>query len=275
MPLAISNLSFPLDIGGQTLLDLRSRGVEGVEVAPTRLCHWSEINNSTLSLYRTKLSDAGLCIPSLQSLLFGTQGLQLLADEQSFSAMTEHLRFVANIGLRLGAKVGVLGSPRNRLRGALSNEAAWEVGRVRLRRLASISLAEGFTIALEPVPAHYGGDFLTTATEVIQMVREVNEPGLCVHLDTGCVMLGGGDISSAILEASILLGHFHVAEPELGPFHSPVCAHAETAIALAEINYSRWIAIEMREQSPHPVEEIILATDFIMKTYKLEKQSKA
>lgn len=267
MRLAISNLAFPEGKETEVLSGIRDAGVDGIEVAPTRIGAWADLTDTRLESYRDRLADHGLVVSSLAALLYGTDGLQLLGSRAAFEMMREHLRRVAGIGRRLGAKVGVFGSPRNRLRGELGPAAAFELGQERLALLAETVMAEGFSLGLEPVPAVYGGDFLPVASEVIQMVRQVNHPGLRVHLDTGCVMLGGGSIAAAVAEAGTALGHFHIAEPKLGGFGAPIADHAAASVALNAAGYDGWLAIEMLEQAPDLVDAVAAAIRFARSCY--------
>ena len=267
MRLAVSTLAIPINVTTADLKRLRGLGVEGLEVAPTRHMPWDDWSPSRLADYRMRLADADLLVSSLQAILFGTEGLHLLGGEAAFEAMLVHVRRVAEIGRALGARIGVFGSPRNRLRGELPAEAAWELGRDRFTRLARAVAEFGFSLGLEPVPAAYGGDFLTVADDVIRMVAEVGHPGLRVHLDTACVLLGGGAIDVAVMAAGNLLGHFHIAEPQLGPFHTPACPHATAAAALRAIAYDGWVAVEMLEQQDSPLEEVHTAASFAVTCY--------
>lgn len=264
MRLSVSNLAIPADT---PLAPLAALGVQGLEVAPTRLAPWDAITPTMLDEYRARLDDAGLQASSLQALLFGTEGLHLLRSEAEFEAMLSHLRRVAEIGSRLGARVGVFGSPRNRQRGEMAQDAAWDLGRTRLARLAAAVAEQGFALGLEPVPPVYAGDYLTRADEVIRMASEIDHPGLVVHLDTGCVMLGGDSIAEAVAKAGPRLGHFHIAEPKLGPFDTPQCEHEAAAAALRAAGYQGWVAIEMLEQPAPAVRAVEVAVGFARRVY--------
>jgi sugar phosphate isomerase/epimerase len=203
----------------------------------------------------------------LASLLFETEGLQLLGSYAAFEKLREHLRRVANIGQRLGAAIGVFGSPRNRLRGALQPKEAFSLGRDRLAMLTETVLTEGFSLGLEPIPAAYGCDFLLHSSDVIEMVRQVNHAGLRVHFDTGCAMLGGESIAKAVAEADGTLAHFHIAEPKLAAFGSPTAEHTAAAEALRAAAYDGWLAIEMLQQTPDPMPPIFAAVYFAKTCY--------
>ncbi len=85
-------------------------------------------------------------------------------------------------------------------------------------RWAIIAAAGGLAFGLEPVPPVYGADFLNHAAEMIELVRRTGHPAIRAHLDTACVALGGDDPAAAIRAAAPMLAHYHMAEPDLGPF---------------------------------------------------------
>lgn len=270
MRLALSNLALP---PGTPLAALARTGLQGLEVAPTRIAGnpadpWPELTSARLASYRTEAQDAGLEIPSLQALLYGTTGLHLLADEPAFHALAEHLRHVAAMGAELGATLGVFGAPRNRRRDTLTEAQAWSLARHRLTRLGDIMREHGFALALEPVPPLYGADFLTRADDVIRLVAELGHPAITTHLDTACVLLAGDDIAQAITQAAAARGlaHFHIAEPHLGPFATPQSHHQAAAAALQASGYQGWLAIEMLEQ-PSPIEAVHQAITYAIATY--------
>lgn len=205
----------------------------------------------------------------MQAILYGRPELRLLGDGASFSAIADHFRLLAELGAALGAGVMVLGAPRNRLRGDLATAEAWVLGRDRLRVLGAIVAAEGLTIGIEPVPAHYGGDFLTHWRDVLTMVRDVDHTAVGVHLDTGCVALGGDRIEEAVAEAADSLVHFHAAQPDLADFSVPADNHAAAAGALRAVAYDRWLSIEMREQPADPIAAVETAVGKVMAIYGL------
>ena len=73
MRLSVSNLAWPAD-SDSAALDLLARlGVQGVEVAPTRLAPWESITRPQLADYRHKLGSFGLRASSLQAILVTAQ----------------------------------------------------------------------------------------------------------------------------------------------------------------------------------------------------------
>ena len=70
-----------------------------------------------------------------------------------------------------------------------------------------------------------------------------------------------------------MLAHYHMAEPQLGPFATPTCNHAAAGAALDAANYAGWVVIEMREvESPDDgMEAITTAIAYARAHYAGEK----
>lgn len=269
MRLAVSNLAWKLEDTPKALRTLKASGVSGVEVAPTRIAEWDVLSDKMLQDYRRDIENAGLVVSSLQAVLFGKPDAILLGNEAGFRRMLDHVKYVADIAEALGARVLVFGAPRNRSRGAMAEPEALALGRERLSYMGDILLGSSVVIGIEPVPEIYGGDFLTSAQEVIDMVTAVGHPNVGVHLDTGCVKLGGGSIADAIGAAGTKLCHFHAAEPNLGNFSAPAMDHEAAGRALHAGGYRRWVAIEMREAASDALKAVEQAVRWVHRAYDL------
>ncbi len=251
MKLGVSNLAWAPADTPAALDRLAALGVQGIEAAPTRIAGWNRLTQGALAGFRHQAAAVGLQIPSLQALFFGRPSDQLLGDAAAFAAMAEHTRRIAAIAETLGATVAVFGAPRNRIRGTLTEAAAEELAAARLQTLGAIAQAAGLVLALEPVPACYGADFLLHAADVRRLVRRCGHPGIRTHLDSACITLAGDGLAHEIAATGAGeggLAHYHIAEPGLGPFDSPSCPHAAAGDALRQVGYGRWLVIEMREQ---------------------------
>ena len=245
--LGVSNLAWRpgAAMQGRALATLARHGAAGVEVAPTRIAAWDEIGPVPLAAFRGACAAEGLVVSSLQAIFYGCDDAALLGSAEAFGAMQEQVRRVAGIAAMLGAGVAVFGAPRHRLRGTMPREAAMRAATDRLGVLAGLAASGGVVLAIEPVPACYGADFLNHAHEVIELVRRIDHPGVRVHLDTAGVALAGDDPAASIAAAGPLLAHYHMAEPKLGRFALPVLDHAAAARALDTLGYPGWVVIEM------------------------------
>jgi len=267
MRMAISNLAWKAESTEQALTMLKAAGADGIEAAPTRIAPWEGLTRDALLAYRNRVEAAGLTVSSLQAILFAKPDARLLDDSASFDEMVTHLKRVADMADTLGAGVMVFGAPRNRLRGALAEETALALARDRFRALGDALTGRPLVLGIEPVPANYGGDFLTSAQSVVSLVHAVDHPHIRVHLDTGCVKLGGDSIALAIAAAGNLLCHFHASEPKLASFEQPVADHEAAAKALHATGYGGWVAIEMLEAPADALRAAESAVRWVRRTY--------
>ena len=242
-------------------------GVSGIEVAPAKIAGgWAKLDNSVMSSFKRECTTLGLEIPSFQAFLFGKPELQLLGDSKTFNLMKDHFKFVCELASIAGAKVLVFGAPRNRLLMGYDFSDGSALATERLSVLADICWEFELSIGLEAVPKHYGGEIIQSYRESLDIVKLVNNPGLVFHLDTGCTYLNNDSISKAIYDSSSLIGHFHISQPELSNFASPVGYHSDAASALKEVDYNGWKCIEMRE-GESPLRALEESIKFVRETY--------
>lgn len=242
--LAISNIAWTGN--DESVFELISKfGVQGVEVAPGKIADWDSLTLSKMYQYKVLCSAYGLSIPSFQAFLFGKPELQLLGDYRNFSALKEHIRFVAELAEVAGAKVLVFGAPKNRQLGPFTKEEAKVIAQDRLLELAEICWQHHVSIGLEAVPTIYGAEFIEHISESTSMVNNVNHPGLVLHFDTGCTYLAGDDVFQEILNTNLKIQHFHISQPKLSDFIKPEEYHTQACNALCDINYDKWLCIEM------------------------------
>lgn len=268
MRLSVSHIAWSAEEEPEALALLARLGISQLEVAPARIAPWAELDAARVRAYRAALAAQGLGVSSLQALYFGTGGLSLMEDAPAFDAFLAHTRRVAEIGAALGAPVGVFGAPGLKRRGALSEAEARARAVERLAQVAEAIADTGFTLALEPVPARYGADFLMRTEEILEVVAAVGHPAVGLHLDVSCVELGGGDIAAAIARAGADgIRHFHIAEPDLAGFAAPVAGHAAAAAALEGVGYDGTVAIEMRRPDADWACAVITAVEHARRVY--------
>ncbi len=246
MKLAISNIAWERHDDSQVLQKLREFGVTGLEVAPTKVWpDWAGAGQQSAELYRKLMADEGFDIPSMQAILFGKPDLELL-NPKNHEAFLEHIRLVADIAAGLGAKVLVLGAPKNRKRGQKSMIAAMEIAGEFLRKVGEICFDRDCCIGLEHNPVEYGCDFITNAADARVLVDLIDHPGVQMHLDSAGIHMCGGDIGTVINNIGSFV-HYHVSEPMLEPIAGGVVDHEKAFRTLDEINYSGWISVEMKQ----------------------------
>ncbi|MBX9580051.1 MAG: sugar phosphate isomerase/epimerase [Gemmataceae bacterium] len=252
MRLAVSNIAWPADQDpavGRVLADL---GVAGIEVAPTKV--WPDppaATDAEVEVYRRFWAGFGIEVVAAQALLFGRPELTIFDSAETRCETLVYLRSIVRLCSRLGTRALVFGSPRNRRIGSTPPTEARAIAADFFGQLADAAADAGTTIMLEANPPEYGADFITTAAEAIELVRELNHPAFRLHLDTACMTLAGDPVRETFDAGFGLVHHFHVSEPSLAPpGASGRVDHAAFAAELAGRGYAGWVSLETREPSP-------------------------
>jgi sugar phosphate isomerase/epimerase len=266
--LAISNIAWPIDHDVAVAEALNALGVSAIEIAPTKL--WSaplEATEEQIDICRRFWESRGMPIVAAQALLFGRPDLTLFQGAAIRRQTLDYLRGIIRVCAGLGAKALVFGSPKNRLAGGRDRAAVWQEAIDFFRELAECARNAGTTVVMEANPIEYGADFVTGASEALELVQAVHHFGFRLHLDTGCMTLAGDDPSVIIPRATGELAHFHVSEPNLAAIGSGPVDHPRFARVLAEIGYDGWISIEMRQAEPFDLQQLITSVEFARRSY--------
>ncbi len=247
MKLCVSNIAWTADQEVAAAEILHDHHIDFAEVAPTK--YWPAPCAPTaaeLEHCRHFWTQKKVPIHAMQSLLFGMPNLSIFRPDVA-DETCEYLKCILQIGVALGAKRFVFGSPKNRDRGQLSESEANRLAADFFRPLAETSDKLGVIFCLEPNPTVYQCNFMTNTAEAIAVVDAVDHPGVGLHLDSGIMCLNGESVEAAITAAGPRLKHFHVSHPQLGAVadRGPV-DHARIARALRANDYSGMASAEMR-----------------------------
>jgi sugar phosphate isomerase/epimerase len=253
MKLGISNIAWkPEELDGALAL-MAEAGARGLEIAPG-LAFAGEADPfkpsaAAVAALRSRLVAHDLELISMQSLLFGVLNAKL------FGAPEERARFEAGllraVGLAetLGIANLVMGSPANRVIPPTVERARAEAeGAETFRRLGDAAAAAGTKLALEPNPATYGTNFMTTLREAFEFAALVDHPAVTVNFDLGALHMNGEfDQAPALFDlAAAKVSHVHVSEPNLAPAPADEAGFATAAAAILKRGYEGWFSIEMR-----------------------------
>ncbi len=245
MRLSISNLAWDPQHDAEVARLLNDAALDAIEIAPTKyfslaLAKQEEPAAEQVAALRTQWRERGIDIVAMQSLLFGTTGLNMFGPPDVQEAMLDHLTRVLRIGAGLGARRLVFGSPKNRDRQGIDIDAATASGVDFFRRLGERAAAAGCIVCLEANPAVYGCNFMTTTAEAAEVVRLTAHPAIRLQFDLGTVTANGEDAADLLQHHADLIGHVHISEPGLKPLGS---SHADHAIYGALLR--RWLSPDM------------------------------
>jgi len=184
----ISELAWPRCADAYMECFLRSRGITHHEIVPSK-------RNWDVSEYSN--------VYSAQSILYGIE-IQIFQEPERFlDILRDRIQKLAT----LGTQVIVFGSPKQRIH---SGEDAVAL----FKRVGDICSEHNVLFCIENNSRKYGANWLTTASETAEFVRNVNHPYIRMNLDTGSMLLENETQFDSFDE----VGHVQVSFPMLGPW---------------------------------------------------------
>lgn len=254
MRLAISNIAW--DVSEDELISklLQKYHINAIDIAPGK--YFPEPHKATAKdIHHVKQwwADRDIEITGMQSLLFGTTGLNVFGSIEIQKAMLEHLTAVCKIASGLGSTRLVFGSPKNRDRSGLTDQEALDIAIPFFRRLGDIAKSHSAIVCLEPNPACYGANFMLTSNETAEVVKQIDHPAIKMQLDTGALTINGEEISAVLEKFSALIGHIHASEPQLLPLGDGSTPHRKIYENLIRYLPKSIVSIEMlaTQNEPH------------------------
>ena len=265
MKLSISNLAWGLTPLEEITPQLKAAGIDGIEIAPTVL--WpdlAKVSMEEVAAVRKFLEDEGLFVSGIQSLLFGHPEFQLF-DSSCWEEMLEHLRMVIRIGGILGADVAVFGSPKNRVKGLMSTEIAYQQAKVFFSQLVEVLQENEIILTLEPNAPDYGGDFLVNYNEVLRLSKLIDSTYIAPQIDTGCLWMVNEDPLASFLDFTP--HHIHLSTPHLGPV--PGNYNFKNLLQAAkDRDFKGWFVIEMLQENPDNYSGVIQSAKWLVEQAK-------
>lgn len=246
MRIAISNIAWNVN-EDEAMVNLFQRyQIDAVDVAPGK--YFPDLQTTARKdVERVKIwwADHGIELTGMQSLLFGTTGLNLFATEDIQEKMLSHLTAICRIGGWLGAKRLVFGSPKNRDRTGFNDYQSVDMAVAFFRRLGDIAESYGVIVCLEPNPIRYGANFMNTSEETAEIVQQVAHSAIKMQLDTGSITINGEDVDTILKNYSPLIGHIHASEPDLVPLGEGATNHVHMSAGLKTFLKDHIVTVEM------------------------------
>jgi len=229
-------------------------GYAGVELAPFTLADdCREITPKRRAEIKASARASGIEIVGLHWLLLKPAGLHLTSNDPDLRKKTEqYIEALIELCADLGGTVMVFGSPKQRaVPVGTPVNTAWARLVEALQRLGAKAAGKGVTIAFEPLSARDGCNLINTMAEGTALLREVNSPGVKLHLDVKAMSSEGRPIAETIrLEGGVNLAHFHANDPNLrGPGMGEM-AFEPIMQALKDVKYAGWVSVEVFDFTP-------------------------
>lgn len=270
MRLSISNIAWQPEEDQRIATLLEQHQIDAIDIAPGKYFSSPELaTKAEIMAVKQWWHERGISIIGMQSLLFGTTGLNVFGDKASRSGLLTRLQAIFRIAGILGATRLVFGSPRNRDRHSLSDQEATDSAIQFFQQAANYAADEGVLLCLEPNPVCYGANFMTNSQETALVVKAVNHPALRMQLDTGAITINQEDVAQVLNSYAALIGHVHASEPQLVPLGDNGTDHGKMASALAQSLPKAIVTIEMLATETEPaLQSISRAVHVAIQAYR-------
>jgi len=246
-------------------------GYEGVEIAPFTLADdIREVSAARRNDICASARRHGIEVVGLHWLLLKPPGLHINSPDATIRLATrDYLESLIDLCADLGGKILVFGSPKQRAVIASDHwRETWKRSVEAFTLLSVKARQRGVIIALEPLAARDGCNFINTMVEGSLLISEVNTPEFRLHLDVKAMHGEGRPIADTIrLEGGNLLAHFHANDPNSrGPGMGEM-AYEPIARALQDVRYSGWVSVEVFDFTPGAEKTAVQSLKTLRKTF--------
>ena len=231
MKFAASNIALPAYDHASELRQMRQLGLEGIEIAPSRIWRetWKDLSFDAVTLYRKQIEVAGLKTVGLHSLFFDHPELGLFCSDEHHFETLDFMVHLSMVCRDLGGKTLIYGG-----------------GRKRGITLCGRTEEHGTCYCFEPL-GFKKTDFINTVSDSLRIVKSVSSPALRVQLDAAALADNNEIVEQTFLDARPYLVHVHANEPNFEILGSSgKVDHAAIGSFLRSINYEGYVSIEQK-----------------------------
>lgn len=239
MKYSISNIAWDKSDDLAMYTFLQSVGMDGIEIAPTRLFDNPYENLEQAQLYATMLKNRfNLAVSSMQSIWYGKSGNIFNKEEaKELAAYTKQAMDFANA---MGIKNLVFGCPRNR---TMPEGAKEEDVLEFFYDLGEYAKSKNTVLALEANPVIYNTNFMNTTTQAAEFCKKVGSDGVKLNVDFGTILYNKEN-PHVIKTYKNLVNHIHLSVPQL-KYVEKIKEHSTLKKVLNKIDYDGYLSIEM------------------------------
>ena len=244
MRISASNIAWKKEQDEEMYEFLQKNGIEGVEIAPTRLFVENPYNLlESAELYaKSLLKEYNLMIPSMQSIWYGREE-NMFSSEKEQKILFDYTKKAIDFAHVLSCRNLVFGCPKNRsytYKDMSPNEISF------FRELGNYAYINKTVLSIEANPTIYHTNYCNTTKEALELIQKVGSEGFLLNLDMGTMIQNHEDIS--VLECcSDSIHHVHISEPYLNVIEKRTI-HSELSAFLKEHSYEGFISLEVKTQ---------------------------
>ncbi len=246
MKYAISNIAWDAASDNEMYAFLKEQGIQGLEIAPTRLFTNPYDNLELAHEYAWMLKNKyGLTVCSMQSIWYGVQQ-SIFGTDEDRQFLLDYTKKAILFAEAMGIKNLVFGCPRNRNMPQGDEKRFMEIAVAFFKELGDFAAQHNTVLAMEPNPVIYNTNFLNYTKDACEFVKQVDSPGLKVNIDMG-TMIYNRENPHLVKTYKNVVNHIHISAPGLSLIQQ--CTEYKTLKkVLSKIDYDGYISIEMGNQ---------------------------
>lgn len=230
-------------------------GYDGVEINPYKLSEpIDEISFVQRCEIQRSAERAGVEIVGIHSVFKAQQDFFYLnhPDTSVRAKAEEHLKALISLCGDLGGKIMVFGASKYRaIYPGLTYQQAWQYSVEIFKAILHLAEEQEVVLCLEPL-SHRLTDFITTVSEAIRMVEEINHTNFKMMIDVRSATDDEMPIPDLIRRSANHLFHFHANDDSGGAPGTGNADYAGIAKALKEIEYNGYLSVEVFDFKPNP-----------------------
>ena len=267
MKISVSNIAW----GNKSLIYfleyIRKLGCSGVEIAPSVI--WPEPIKSSKEErmnFLDSVKKTDLELVGFHSLLYNRPDLQLFLNKDSRNATKDYICDLASMCSELGGKQLIFGSPKNRLLHGKKYDECVKQATEDFFEVAEFSKKKNVFFCIEPL-GRDETEFIQSLKEGGDMVKKINHPYFKLHLDSKAIFSTKENPHEITKNYKQFLQHVHVGDKNLLEPGTVNTDHYKIGAALRNINYSKYISIEMRENDKDVESSLTRSISYVKKNY--------
>lgn len=269
MQLCLSNITWKKNKNSfnEFLKFAKSIGCKGIELAPSII--WEEpilSKSAERKVIKEMIISSNLKLVGLHSLLFTRPDLKMFKNEINQINLKKYIFKLIDLCLDLGGSQIVFGSPKNReLCGKSYKNCLLESYKI-FSDIASYAEKKKIIFAIEPLSKNET-DFLYSLEDALKLVKKINNKNLLINLDTKVLFGQGKKIPKIIKASKNYINHVQIGGRGLKLPTLIDEEHNLIAKSLREIDYKKFISLEIRRDELDIKGNIIKGLKFIKKNY--------
>lgn len=267
MKISVSNIAWGNENYEKFYSLLQHENCNGIELAPSKV--WKNIEEvkyeEILKLKKT-ISSFKLEIVGFHSLLFGMYSFKIFQDNESRIKTKNYLFKLIDLCSDLGGNQLIFGSPNNRRTKGLKKDQIKKISEAFFIEIAEYCKKKGTYFCIEPLGSNET-DFITSIEEGGKFVKNLNQSHFKLQIDTKALFFTKENPKKIISKYKNLLQHVHVSDTDLKEPGQGNNDHTKISESLKNINYSKFLSIEMRRVVGDEENSIKRSIKFLKKHY--------